>query len=550
MTRGLSFRSAIGILWLFILFAVAFLAPWLESVYKFFCGNLQPTNLSPTCKIPTFWCEVISYVRSFFSIWAFLFVILLTKPIWTPGLMYLVFSSAPRRVIARKDALKDLLSFQTKENDFVKAMEKIIKNIQADRSLFIGIRGTWGSGKSRVLRTWAEHIECSDDIAVVWYDVWENDTVDDLHWSIIMAVLSNPKVLFRSIGVYPLRLLFYMIRWHQWMPEGLRWRLEAFNRMQIDGYIKPVPLRFQNIFAKIVLRATRDSQCFGKKLKIVIVLDEIDRARSGTVQSAMILARRALEFPGMIVILPYVEEQMRYKVFNPLTATSLDLQETMLAVLMDVYLNKSNQNLESLLQQGHLWLSDTSQQHDGSDTTKTSSVTGGHNYYKQSERALTMGLLRFYASLSGKEYHLITKLFEEKFIAMTFSPGQFTFADLPELAYKGDVVGPLWIGFCKGLFGDHEGVNINLSESKLVSAINHMRNVYNFDEVIESLRLAEGFILEFLQICSDLNLQKWLKGDDSKDNRKHFLLSLVLFVAGSRVLATLHKNKTNKSLGR
>jgi hypothetical protein len=67
----------------------------------------------------------------------------------------------------------------------------------------------------------------------------------------------------------------------------------------------------------------------------VIVLDEIDRATPRVAQSAMTFALRSLDMPGVVVVLSYVDEIIRYKVFNPLVKSLPDLASTMEPVIFD-----------------------------------------------------------------------------------------------------------------------------------------------------------------------------------------------------------------------
>jgi hypothetical protein len=88
-----------------------------------------------------------------------------------------------------------------------------------------------------------------------------------------------------------------------------------------------VPLRWQEALRRAAEKWHKSN------LKVVIILEEIDRADPPMAQAAITLSKRALELPGVTVIIPYVEEQMRYKVFNPLHCYSPDLASSMYAIL-------------------------------------------------------------------------------------------------------------------------------------------------------------------------------------------------------------------------
>lgn len=193
----------------------------------------------------------------------------------------------------------------------------------------IGLQGDWGCGKSYLLLAAAIDLEkSSEDVAVVPLNVWEHQSEADLHFALLKAVASHRRVLDRCARRYPVRMLLApaLLALARLLPRGLKLNFDL-PRIAIASAEVTVPIPWQGVFRAIV-DAINDSG-----LKLVVILDEIDRADPPVAQAVMTMARRALDRPGIIVLLPYVESQLRHKVFNPLLATSPDLLATMHAVL-------------------------------------------------------------------------------------------------------------------------------------------------------------------------------------------------------------------------
>ena len=88
-----------------------------------------------------------------------------------------------------------------------------------------------------------------------------------------------------------------------------------------------VPLIWQNALDRAASQWSADG------FRVIVIMDEIDRATPPMAQAAITLCRRALELPGTAVILPYVQTQLWHKVFNPLQNCAPDLLSTMRAVI-------------------------------------------------------------------------------------------------------------------------------------------------------------------------------------------------------------------------
>lgn len=185
----------------------------------------------------------------------------------------------------------------------------------------VAVRGGWGTGKSFLLRILRRRLEARE-IPVIWIDVWREQSDPDLQREVLNALLAHPRLLFPD-GYWsaPLSLLAHRAGGlcRRFVP---RFRLPLVKGAVVEVRLG-VPLRWQEEVEQVLA---------GRR--VVVVLDEIDRAVPGVAQAALTLAKRSLNLPGVAVVVPFVPEQITFKAFNPLQpAVTTDLHQTTMAVL-------------------------------------------------------------------------------------------------------------------------------------------------------------------------------------------------------------------------
>lgn len=201
----------------------------------------------------------------------------------------------------------------------------------AEGSLIV-LRGEWGAGKSYLIRRLRHELEhetgswgSNKPPVVVSIDIWRHSSEPDLHFALLEAMLSHPLVPPRpAFFRYPLALVPVLL---------MRYVERIFQGGQVHfGSLKlavTLPaLIWQSLIEQTVWRVRQQEH-----RSVLWILDEIDRSSPAMAQSAVTLARRALNLPGSIVLLPYVEEQLRYKVFNPFAVSRPDIGSTLQAVM-------------------------------------------------------------------------------------------------------------------------------------------------------------------------------------------------------------------------
>lgn len=261
-----------------------------------------------------------------------------TRRSWGRLLFHAWLYRAERKPVGDKPFLLD---GQKKAIDTIDGM--VSKLNERCPGVLLGLKGQWGDGKSYVLFAAKETLEeGSNDVAVVSLNIWEHQRELDLHFALVKAVLSHPRVLARCIDAYPVQLLFVplLMALIRMLPKGWSFNFEV-SRLALKASVPvSIPLPWQGGFRRVVDEAA----C--RRLKLVVILDEIDRAEPEVAQAAMTMTRRALDLPGVMTILPYVEAQIRHKVFNPLTAVSPDLRATMFAVIDETYPGRNGMSIE------------------------------------------------------------------------------------------------------------------------------------------------------------------------------------------------------------
>jgi len=195
----------------------------------------------------------------------------------------------------------------------------------------IGLRGDWGVGKSYVVESLRRELEHDKDCAVVFLNVWEHQREHDLHFALVRQIIRHPKVLARCLADYPTLLILAPVLQGigLLLPKGMRLNFRFSDSALMDANLS-IPMAWQESLRTVVAAART------KGLALVVIMDEIDRADPPVAQAALTMARRALDQPGLLTVVPFVEEQLRHKVFNPVNVTTPDLLGTMNAIVEQV----------------------------------------------------------------------------------------------------------------------------------------------------------------------------------------------------------------------
>lgn len=217
-------------------------------------------------------------------------------------------------------------------------LQRLRTAIYSDRveqgSRVVQLVGHWGQGKSFLierldifLRREARISDDDNECAVVVVNVWEQQSEPDLHLAIVEQILSHEKYW------YPYGWMYYPLSLFVGRTvKELRLALSA-GKSATKAEVQ-IPLTLPKPTGRRYL-AQQVARVRERGTRTVVVLDEIDRATPHVAQSAMTFSRRSLDMPGIVIVLSYVDQVIRYKAFNPLVKSLPDLASTMHAVVFD-----------------------------------------------------------------------------------------------------------------------------------------------------------------------------------------------------------------------
>lgn len=218
-----------------------------------------------------------------------------------------------------EDEKDDLLN----RDDFAHRLSQSITTYKSEKSLTIGIMGSWGSGKSSLINLTVNHLKKENNI-IIRFSPWFFSNQENLFlqfFKLIISTLKNKKDnenLFERM-ITPKRMLFES-------PENpLK---EYFN------YIKDESLNGNfNIFEYSNDLESYDSIKYHKnqckkyindfKSKIIVILDDIDRLTNSEIAQVFTLVKSLADFDNFIYILSF-DELIVTKALNSLNSEYKD----------------------------------------------------------------------------------------------------------------------------------------------------------------------------------------------------------------------------------
>jgi hypothetical protein len=188
---------------------------------------------------------------------------------------------------------------------FARQIVDLIKRVPLDQQLTVGIYGRWGTGKTTVLEM-IEDIASGQGMLRFWLNPWGLLDRDDLWATFLLEVIST----LRSAGVAMSDL------------EGLEARALRFKWMplvdDISKAAKPVEAamaglrrQFRGFFGVGVedLRMV-SSQLVASGRRLLILVDDLDRASGPVVMDVLYGVRELLDLPGFTFVLAFDPDQV------------------------------------------------------------------------------------------------------------------------------------------------------------------------------------------------------------------------------------------------
>lgn len=282
----------------------------------------------------------------------------------------------------RKFVIDEEISF-LKENDILKTqvyadtLVKIIKNTPQDKVFTIGLFGSWGSGKSSIIKTVKDTIEKEDDkVKFITYDAWKyvNDSFRRMFLLKIQqelkqgqtdvmqrfyqseSVETDPKVSISPNGLLTLVVILMAItflllqtNWHVDLKIGLSSLIGLIGlfitikngifqqlKIQISKPIIFAPEQFEQCFREMISKSlknrgivddvytklvdyTKTGECSITNLKkLVIVIDNIDRCHNEMAYQLLTDIKTFLsdEKLNVVFVIPVDDEALKRNLFS------------------------------------------------------------------------------------------------------------------------------------------------------------------------------------------------------------------------------------------
>ena len=199
------------------------------------------------------------------------------------------------------------------------------------RPQIVAFKGGWGMGKTACLRAFQHQVESEGAGVVVWFDCWRHQVDAQPEFSLYWEVAQNWRVLwpYGWLAVPALRIYLTLL------PVIVKATLDlGSTKLEVDDKaLREVPRAlFWHRHLELLVRWS-----VRRRGRVVLVMEDIDRCTVPAAQTYVTLTRRFLAVPGMSILVPFVEEQFRPKVFEPLARQMPDLCATTDAVLWQYY---------------------------------------------------------------------------------------------------------------------------------------------------------------------------------------------------------------------
>ncbi len=261
------------------------------------------------------------------------------------------------------------------------AFDEVIQLIESrplsEQPEIIAIKGAWGAGKTILLDTITQYFDVRSrrrvlqpvsasqksgsssrasfqdhaspfairdaegqpvKSVVVPVNVWSESTEREFHLALFERLVGHPEVPAVAVGSgWPL----FLQECHRWFHYPLMllptYILKYCGNIFSGGKVTlPGGMSFSLNLSDMLWRWELDQTLHDLRkynYRVIWAIDDLDRTSPDMAQAALSVIRRFLNHPGSIVLLPYVEDQLRYKVFNLLMQTRTDIEATMFAVI-------------------------------------------------------------------------------------------------------------------------------------------------------------------------------------------------------------------------
>lgn len=183
---------------------------------------------------------------------------------------------------------------------FAREVYTIASRTPLDWSVRIGIYGSWGEGKTAVLK-FVNTIALDNNQIVIWFNPWEYITPEEMWESFVRIILDKLNKSGMNIKK-PSRL---WLRTTINIKRFFRKPVDAFSLLaQLDPYASaglPILKRFLSFNKKSLNKI----QSFISGKRIIVLIDDLDRANPALVPQLLFAIKELLDLPSMVFVLAF-----------------------------------------------------------------------------------------------------------------------------------------------------------------------------------------------------------------------------------------------------
>lgn len=194
----------------------------------------------------------------------------------------------------------------TKEEDllnrwgFAREIYTIASRTPLDWSVRIGIYGSWGEGKTAILK-FVNTIANEDNQIVVWFNPWEYATPEEMWESFVALILKK----LSEAGVNVKKPSRQFLSAKIFFKKIIRKPVDAFGSLaQLDPYANaglPILKSFLSFNRKSLIKL----QNFITGKRIIVLIDDLDRANPILVPQLLFAVKELLDLPSMVFVLAF-----------------------------------------------------------------------------------------------------------------------------------------------------------------------------------------------------------------------------------------------------
>lgn len=194
----------------------------------------------------------------------------------------------------------------TKEEDllnrwgFAREIYTIASRTPLDWSVRIGIYGSWGEGKTAILK-FVNTISKEDNQIFVWFNPWEYTTPEEMWESFVALILKK----LNEAGVDVKKPYRQFLRAKISFKKLLRKPVDALGSLaQLDPYAS-AGLPILKSFLSFNRKSLNKLQAFVSGKRIIVLIDDLDRANPILVPQLLFAVKELLDLPSMVFVLAF-----------------------------------------------------------------------------------------------------------------------------------------------------------------------------------------------------------------------------------------------------